>query len=196
MQADEHPEVMQEQMDTLSARYAELEAASIINKYGYTPARPTMLALITSMFLHGGWLHLIGNMWFLWLAGAVLEDTWGRIIYPIFYMVAGVLAGLVHGMSDPGSIVPAIGASGAIAGVLGAYILMFPQSRVNVLLGTQIVAMPALIVIGFWIALQLFSEIGTFANTSEGGGVAYMAHIGGFLAGFLLTFLFRSAIAP
>ena len=94
---------------------------------------------------------------------------------------------------------PNVGASGAIAGVLGAYILMFPQSRVNVLLGQQIVAMPALIVIGLWIALQLFTEVGAIANTNETsdvGGVAYMAHIGGFLAGFLLTFLFRGTIAP
>jgi len=108
----------------------------------------------------------------------------------------GIAATLAQYVMAPHSSVPNLGASGAIAGVLGAYILMFPQSRVNVLLGTQVVAMPALIVIGFWIALQLFSEIGTFANTSEGGGVAYMAHIGGFLTGFLLTFLFRSAIAP
>jgi membrane associated rhomboid family serine protease len=152
--------------------------------------------IFTAMFMHGGWLHLLGNMLYLWIFGDNVEDRFGHIQFLLFYLLVGIAATLTQYAMAPHSSVPNLGASGAIAGVLGAYILMFPQSRVNVLLGTQMVAMPALIVIGFWIALQLFSEIGTFANTSEGGGVAYMAHIGGFLAGFLLTFLFRGAIAP
>jgi membrane associated rhomboid family serine protease len=114
-----------------------------------------------------------------------------------FYLLVGLAATFAQFILAPHSSVPNVGASGAIAGVLGAYILMFPQSRVNVLLGRQIVAMPAIIVLGFWIALQLFSGVGTIAytdETSDVGGVAYMAHIGGFFAGFLLTFLFRGAI--
>ena len=146
--------------------------------------------------MHGGWLHLGGNMLYLWIFGDNVEDRFGHLQFLLFYLLVGIAATLAQYFMAPHSSVPDLGASGAIAGVLGAYILMFPQARVNVLLGTQMVAMPALIVIGLWIALQLFSEIGTFANASEGGGVAYMAHIGGFLAGFLLTFLFRGAIAP
>src|SRR5579862_5734939 len=98
MQADEHPERLQQEMDSLSTRYEQLDSASIVSKYAFIPAHPTLLGLISANFLHGGWLHLIGNMWFLWLAGAVLEDTWGRVIYPVFYLVAGVLALQAHAM--------------------------------------------------------------------------------------------------
>jgi membrane associated rhomboid family serine protease len=193
MQADEHPEVMQEQMDTLSARYAELEAASISNKYGYIPAKPTMLALITSIFLHAGWLHLIGNMWFLWLAGAVLEDTWGRIIYPAFYMVAGVLAGLVHGMSDPGSIIPAIGASGAIAGLMGAFLVRFPTTKIE--MGWLLMfrfyrfKMAAYWLLPLWLLQEVFYG-SIFGQTS---GVAHWAHVGGFVFGALIALAVRKS---
>src|SRR5262249_15651491 len=173
-----------------------------IEKWAFIPSRFSadpvgqVATIFTAMFMHGGWLHLGGNMLYLWIFGDNVEDRFGPLQFLLFYLLVGIAATLAHYVMAPPSSLPNSVASGAIAGVFGAYILMFPQSRVNVLLGTQIVAMPALIVIGFWIVLQLFSEIGTFANTSEGGGVAYMAHIGGFLAGFLLTFLFRSAIAP
>jgi rhomboid family protein len=173
-----------------------------IEKWAFIPSRFSadpvgqVATIFTAMFMHGGWLHLGGNMLYLWIFGDNVEDRFGPLQFLLFYLLVGIAATLAQYVMAPHSSVPNLGASGAIAGVLGAYILMFPQSRVNVLFGTQMVAMPALIVIGFWIALQLFSEIGTFANTSEGGGVAYMAHIGGFLAGFLLTFLFRGAIAP
>jgi membrane associated rhomboid family serine protease len=152
--------------------------------------------IFTAMFMHGGWLHLIGNMLFLWIFGDNVEDRFGRARFLVFYLVAGIAATFAQFALAPHSTVPNVGASGAIAGVLGAYILMFPRSRVNVLLGRQIVAMPAVIVLGMWIVLQLISGVGSIAYTDETanvGGVAYMAHIGGFAAGFLMAFLFRSA---
>jgi membrane associated rhomboid family serine protease len=173
-----------------------------VQEWAFIPARFSAdpmgqaVTIFTAMFMHGGWLHLFGNMLFLWIFGDNVEDRFGHLQFLIFYLLVGIAATLAQFAMAPHSSVPNVGASGAIAGVLGAYILMFPQSRVNVLLGRQIVAMPALIVIGLWIALQLFSEVGALASTDETsdvGGVAYMAHIGGFLAGFLLTFLFRGA---
>jgi membrane associated rhomboid family serine protease len=182
---------------------AELSGGDqFVQEWAFIPARFSAdpmgqaVTIFTAMFMHGGWLHLFGNMLFLWIFGDNVEDRFGHLQFLIFYLSVGIAATLAQFAMAPHSSVPNVGASGAIAGVLGAYILMFPQSRVNVLLGRQIVAMPALIVIGLWIALQLFSEVGALASTDETsdvGGVAYMAHIGGFLAGFLLTFLFRGA---
>src|SRR6202162_6344948 len=170
-----------------------------IKEWAFIPARFSLnpganaVPIFSAMFMHGGWLHLFGNMLFLWIFGDNVEDRFGDHKFLIFYLLAGIAATFARYAPSPESSVPNVGASGAIAGVLGAYILMFPQSRVNVLLGRQLVAMPAIIVIGLWIALQLFTEVGAIAytnETSDVGGVAYMAHIGGFLAGFLLTFLF------
>ena len=174
-----------------------------IKDWAFVPARfsadpaSNAVTILTSMFMHGSWMHLFGNMLFLWIFGDNVEDRFGHLQFLAFYLLVGLAATFAQFILAPHSSVPNVGASGAIAGVLGAYILMFPQSRVNVLLGRQIVAMPAIIVLGFWIALQLFSGVGTIAytdETSDVGGVAYMAHIGGFFAGFLLTFLFRGAI--
>lgn len=174
-----------------------------IKQWAFIPARfsaapgSNAVTILTSMFMHGGWMHLFGNMLFLWIFGDNVEDRFGHLQFLAFYLLVGLAATFAQFILAPHSSIPNVGASGAIAGVLGAYILMFPQSRVNVLLGRQIVAMPAIIVLGFWIALQLFSGVGTIAytdETSDVGGVAYMAHIGGFFAGFLLTFLFRGAI--
>ncbi len=148
--------------------------------------------VFTAMFMHGSWLHLGGNMLYLWIFGDNVEDSFGHVKYLVFYLLAGIAATVAQFAAMPGSNVPNVGASGAIAGVLGAYILMFPKARINVLLGRQVVAMPALIVLGFWIVLQLVSGVGTIATTSaDVGGVAYMAHVGGFAAGFLMAFLFR-----
>jgi membrane associated rhomboid family serine protease len=174
-----------------------------IKDWAFIPARfsadpaSNAVTILTSMFMHGSWMHLFGNMLFLWIFGDNVEDRFGHLQFLVFYLLVGLAATFAQFILAPHSSIPNVGASGAIAGVLGAYILMFPQSRVNVLLGRQIVAMPAIIVLGFWIALQLFSGVGTIAYTDESsnaGGVAYMAHIGGFFAGFLLTFLFRGAI--
>ncbi len=147
--------------------------------------------LFTSMFMHAGWLHLGGNMLYLWIFGDNVEDRFGHASFLIFYLLCGLAATFAQLAFSLGSNVPNLGASGAIAGVLGAYMLLFPQGRVRVLQGRQVIQMPALIVIGLWFVLQLFSGVGSLANTAETGGVAYMAHIGGFVAGFVLTFLFR-----
>ena len=151
--------------------------------------------LFTSMFMHAGWLHLGGNMLYLWIFGDNVEDRFGHIGFTIFYLLCGLAASFAQLAFSVGSSVPNLGASGAIAGVLGAYILMFPQGSVRVLQGQQVVQMPALIVIGLWILLQFFSGIGSISNSAQSGGVAYMAHIGGFLAGLVLTFVFRGARA-
>jgi len=152
------------------------------------------VTIFSAMFMHGGWLHLFGNMLFLWIFGDNVEDRFGHFKFLIFYLLAGIAATFSQYAVSPESGIPNVGASGAIAGVLGAYILMFPQARVNVLLGRQIVAMPAFVVLGLWIVLQLVSGVGTIGYTDESanvGGIAYMAHIGGFVAGLLMTFLFR-----
>jgi len=149
--------------------------------------------LFTSMFMHAGWLHLGGNMLYLWIFGDNVEDRFGHPKFLIFYLLCGLAATFAQLAFSLGSNVPNLGASGAIAGVLGAYMLLFPQGRVRVLQGQQVIQMPALIVIGLWFVLQLFSGVGSLANTAETGGVAYMAHIGGFVAGFVLTFLFRGS---
>jgi membrane associated rhomboid family serine protease len=151
------------------------------------------LTLFTSMFMHAGWVHLGGNMLYLWIFGDNVEDRFGHIKFGIFYLLCGLAATFAQLAFSSGSNVPTLGASGAIAGVLGAYILLFPHGKVKVLQGQQVIQVPALIVIGVWIVLQFFSSIGSIANTAQTGGVAYMAHMGGFLAGFVLTFLFRGS---
>ncbi len=152
-------------------------------------AAPTLL---TAMFMHGGWMHLSGNMLYLWIFGDNVEDRFGKVGFLIFYLLCGVAASMAQYAVSPHSTIPNLGASGAIAGVLGAYILMFPKALVRVAVGYNVVAMPAIIVLGFWIALQLFSGAGSIASSGTNtGGVAYMAHVGGFAAGLVLTFLFR-----
>ncbi len=171
---------------------------AFIQKWAFIPSRfaadpagqwPT---LFTAMFMHGGWLHLGGNMLYLWIFGDNVEDRFGPVRYLIFYFVAGLAATFAQYAVTPGSSIPNVGASGAIAGVLGAYLLMFPKARVDVLLGRQVVAMPAFLVLGFWIVLQLMSGVGSIATTTETadtGGVAYMAHVGGFFAGLAMAVL-------
>jgi membrane associated rhomboid family serine protease len=172
---------------------------AFIEKWAFVPSRflanpfgdfPT---LFTSMFMHAGWVHLGGNMLYLWIFGDNVEDRFGHIKFTIFYVLCGLAATFAQLAFSLGSRVPNLGASGAIAGVLGAYILLFPQANVKVLQAQRVIQVPALIVIGLWIVLQFFSGIGSIANTAQAGGVAYMAHIGGFLAGFVLTFLFRGS---
>jgi membrane associated rhomboid family serine protease len=174
---------------------------AFIQEWAFVPGRfsdnpgANIATIFSAMFMHGGWLHLGGNMLYLWIFGDNVEDRFGHVKFLIFYLLCGIAATFAQYYVSPGSTIPNVGASGAIAGVLGAYILMFPQARVNVLVGNQMVAMPALIVLGFWIVLQLFSGVGSIAYTDEStrdmGGVAYMAHVGGFVAGLLMAFLFR-----
>ena len=176
---------------------------AFIREWAFIPARfsadpvagiPTVFS---AMFMHGGWLHLGGNMLYLWIFGDNVEDRFGHLKYLSFYLLAGIAATFAQYLVLPESTVPNVGASGAIAGVLGAYLLMFPRARINVLLGRSVVAMPAIVVLGFWIVLQLVSGVGSIAYTdADVGGVAYMAHVGGFVAGFLMAFVFRGAGRP
>lgn len=148
--------------------------------------------IFTSMFMHAGWLHLGGNMLYLWIFGDNVEDAFGHVKYLVFYLLCGVAATFAQLVFSTGSNVPNLGASGAIAGVLAGYIVLFPREQVKVLMGRGVIPMPALVVIGLWIVLQFVSGIGSITASAETGGVAYMAHIGGFLAGLILTFLFRA----
>jgi len=172
---------------------------AFIEKWAFVPARflanpiGDLPTLFTAMFMHAGWLHLGSNMLYLWIFGDNVEDRFGHIKFLIFYLLCGLAATFAQLAFSLDSNVPNLGASGAIAGVLGAYILLFPQGRIRVLQGRGVMQVPALIVIGLWIVLQLFSGVGSIANTSDTGGVAYMAHIGGFVAGFVLTLLFRGS---
>jgi membrane associated rhomboid family serine protease len=172
---------------------------AFIAKWAFVPSRfvanpaGDFLTLFTSMFMHAGWLHLGGNMLYLWIFGDNVEDRFGHTKFAIFYLVCGLAATFTQLAFTLGSDVPNLGASGAIAGVLGSYILLFPQESVKVLEGQQVIQVPALIVIGFWIVLQFFNGIGSIATTAQTGGVAFMAHVGGFVAGFVLTFLFRGS---
>lgn len=154
---------------------------------------PIQLTILTAMFMHGGWAHLLGNMLYLWIFGDNIEDAMGHVRFLLFYLLCGLVATIAHILSAPNSLIPSLGASGAIAGVLGAYLMIYPVRRVKVLMGFMgIVEMPAVIVIGFWLVLQLISGFGSIAVTDEsGGGVAYWAHIGGAAAGVVLVWLFR-----
>jgi len=158
---------------------------------------PGFVTLITSMFLHGGWMHLIGNMLFLWIFGNNIEDAMGHVKYIAFYVITGLAAAGGQIASDPASNIPMIGASGAISGVLGAYLLLYPRARVLMLiwLGFFVTTMriPAVIVLGGWIALQLFNAAG---DDGSAGGVAWWAHIGGFAAGLALIPFFRDKNIP
>jgi membrane associated rhomboid family serine protease len=151
------------------------------------------LTIFTAMFMHGGWLHLLGNMLYLWIFGDNVEDSFGPNGFLIFYLLCGIGATLAQVAADPRSNIPNLGASGAIAGVLASYLVMFPNRRVRVLLGYIVIPMPALIVIGFWFLLQLINGAGSIAGAGQSDGVAYMAHIGGFISGLLLTSVFRGS---
>src|SRR5689334_4113070 len=154
------------------------------------------LTIFTSMFMHAGWLHLGGNMLYLWIFGDNVEDAFGHLKFLVFYLLCGIAASVAQIMVSPNSNVPNLGASGAIAGVLAGYIVMFPKDRVKVLMGGAIIPVNAFIVIGLWFVLQLFSGFGSLSGRAGEGGVAYFAHIGGFVAGLLLTFILRGRRAP
>jgi membrane associated rhomboid family serine protease len=164
--------------------------------YGVVPAQFTPATLVTSMFLHGGWLHVIGNMWYLWIFGDNVEDRLGHGRFIVFYLLCGIAAALGQTAIDPTSTLPTIGASGAIAGVMGAYFVLYPQSRVltivTLLIFWEIIEVPAIVLLGFWFLMQLFSAgaIAVTASTS-GGGVAFMAHVVGFVTGIVGVFVFR-----
>jgi membrane associated rhomboid family serine protease len=157
---------------------------------------PVYFTLLTSMFMHGGFAHLFGNMLFLWIFGDNIENALGRLRYLIFYLVCGLIASLAHVFATVAfggnPLIPSLGASGAISGVLGGYLLLFPKRRVRVFLFNMLTEVPALVAIGLWFAFQLISGLGVFGSGSQEGGVAYAAHIGGFIAGLVLIKLFAA----
>lgn len=157
---------------------------------------PVYVTLLTSMFMHGGFMHIFGNMAYLWVFGNNIEAALGHARFLFFYLACGILAGLAHVFFNANSVIPSLGASGAISGVLGAYIVMFPRGRVRVLMFNSITHVPAFVALGMWIVLQLISGVGSLgADTAQTGGVAYMAHIGGFFAGMALGPILRRRAA-
>ena len=157
------------------------------------------LPLLTSMFLHGGWMHLIGNLWYLWIFGDNVEDRLGHLGYLFFYLLAGLAGGLLHFFFNASSRVPTIGASGAIAGVLGAYLVAYPRARVLTLVPPffQLMALPAVIVLGLWFVFQFFSGALSLAWAgSTGGGTAWWGHVGGFTFGLLVMMIFGRRQPP
>jgi membrane associated rhomboid family serine protease len=152
------------------------------------------LTIITAMFMHGGWVHLLGNMLFLWIFGDNIEDKLGHFRYLSFYLLCGLIASLSHILTNISSQVPSIGASGAIAGVMGAYMVLFPRARIRTLLilgiFIQIVRIPAIVMLGYWILIQVLSGFAEFGSRT-GGGIAWFAHIGGFIAGFFLIMVMK-----
>jgi membrane associated rhomboid family serine protease len=169
--------------------------------YGVVPARLHAITLVTSMFLHGSWMHVIGNMWYLWIFGDNVEDRVGHGRFIFFYLLCGIAASLGQILIAPDSTLPTIGASGAIAGVMGAYFVLYPRSRVLTLIPLvifwEVIEVPAIMLLGFWFLMQLFSA-GAIAVTAStgGGGVAFMAHVAGFLCGVGGIFLFRQRQRP
>ncbi len=170
---------------------------AFLQTFGVVPADMRWPTLITSMFLHGSWMHVIGNMWYLWIFGDNVEDRCGHGRFVVFYLLCGVAAALGQIVMDPTSTLPTIGASGAIAGVMGAYFVLYPHSRVltlvPIIIFFEIIELPAVFLLGFWFLLQLFSagEIAVTASSHGSGGVAFAAHVAGFLVGVLGVFVFR-----
>jgi membrane associated rhomboid family serine protease len=168
----------------------------LLQTYGVVPGAFHASTLVTSMFLHGSWMHVIGNMWYLWIFGDNVEDRLGHGRFIVFYLLCGIIAALGQIAIDPGSTLPTIGASGAIAGVMGAYFVLYPRSRVLTLISIiilwEVVELPAIVLLGFWFVMQLFSA-GTIAITAGtgGGGVAFAAHVAGFVAGMVVGLVFR-----
>ena len=180
-------ELPQANLDNFLTRWGTIPSQIVVGK--------GLVTLITSMFLHANWLHIGSNMLFLWIFGDNVEDAFGHGLYLIFYLVCGIVASLAQVLVSPGSTVPGVGASGAIAGVLAAYIVMYGSRPVRVLIQGALTNVPAYVMIGLWIVTQVIAGFGSLADT-QSGGVAYFAHIGGFVAGLVLTFLLRGVAHP
>jgi membrane associated rhomboid family serine protease len=171
---------------------------AFINRWSLVPARIVAgqgwITILTAMFMHAGWVHILGNMLFLWVFGPAIEDVMGSLRYLFFYLLGGLAATAAQVLVDPTSTIPNLGASGAIAAVMGAFLITYPRDRIRtvLLLGwfIRITVIPAIVLVGFWFLMQLVSQIGALASTQQ-GGVAYMAHIGGFLFGLITARLFE-----
>jgi membrane associated rhomboid family serine protease len=192
MRMMEDPAALQQEMDSLAEEWTALQKDSFLDQYAFVPAHPSAISYITANFLHTGWIHLIGNMWFLWLAGTILEDTWGRAIFPIFYLAAGAAALQFHAWLSPGSSVPTLGASGAVAALMGAFMIRFPNTKIevavvfglrslsNLALGKGIrFKAPSYLLLPMW----LLKEILAGAIFGQYSGIANWAHVGGFVFG-------------
>jgi len=189
----------QSEMDSLASQFEQMEQTSILDQYAFIPGQQKPISYLTANFLHGGWLHLIGNMWFLWLAGFILEDTWGRLIYPAFYLLAGAFAMMVHAWSNPGSMVATLGASGAVAGLMGAFLARFPNMKIEMawiwslffLFRMRVYKFkaPAYWLLPLWLLMEVF--YGSLFGASS--GVAHWAHVGGFLFGAVVGFGIRAS---
>jgi len=181
----EDPSKLQDEMDALNSQYVKLSATSLSEQYAFVPAHPNPISYLTANFLHGGWLHLIGNMWFLWLAGFVLEDVWGRWLYSVFYLVAGAAAMQFYAWTNPGSITPTLGASGAVAALMGAFLVRFPKMKIEMawlfMFRLRRFKAAAYWLLPLWLGTEIF--YGSLFGSSS--GVAHWAHVGGFLFGAL-----------
>jgi len=176
---------LQDEMDSLNEQFVKLSSSSITEQYAFVPANPKPVSYLTANFLHGGWLHIIGNMWFLWLAGFVLEDAWGRWLYSVFYLLAGAAALQFYSWTNPGSITPTLGASGAVAALMGAFLVRFPKMKIEMawlfMFRLRRFKAPAYWLLPLW----LLSEIFYGSLFGSNSGVAHWAHVGGFLFGAL-----------
>jgi membrane associated rhomboid family serine protease len=169
---------------------------AFIATYGLVPDHFHFVNVLTSMFLHGGWMHVLGNMWFLWIFGDNIEDILGHGKYLAFYLLCGIAAGMTQTLFSPGSRVPMVGASGAIAGVMGAYMIKFPHSQIRTLVFLLFFIttfdVPAWVMLIYWFGIQLLNGFGTVGNSAASqGGTAFLAHVGGFVTGILLVNLMR-----
>jgi membrane associated rhomboid family serine protease len=171
------------------------ELTLFLQAFGVVPAQFQTPTLFTSMFLHGSWSHVVGNMWYLWIFGDNVEDRVGHVRFAAFYLLCGLVAAVGQIFMDPEAALPMIGASGAIAGVMGAYFVLYPRSRVLTLIPLiifwEVIEVPAIVLLGFWFLMQLFSAGAIAATASTGGGIAFMAHVAGFVSGIVAIYAFR-----
>lgn len=182
-----------DQLDASVCNYGLIPSDVLGNsQYGdqrICPSSASSFSLISSMFMHGSWMHILGNMWFLWVFGDNVEDSMGSVRFAIFYILCGLAAAAAQMFMDVNSLIPMVGASGAIGGVMGAYILLYPRVKVHILVFIIIIKVPAVAMLGYWIGVQVIGGISSMSHT--GGGVAFWAHIGGFVAGIALAMLFK-----
>jgi membrane associated rhomboid family serine protease len=183
----EEPQKLQEEMDSLTSQYAQMEGSSVLERYAFVPAHPAPLSYVTANFLHGGWLHLIGNMWFLWLAGFVLEDKWGRVTYTVFYFLAGAAALQFYAWTNPASIGPALGASGAVAALMGAFLVRFPKMKIEMMWLFRFRSYRFKAEAYWLLPLWLLTEVFYGALFGSSSGVAHWAHVGGFVFGAVIA---------
>jgi len=186
------PSVEQEEMDSLTSQYSQMAKIALTEQYAFIPAERKPITFITANFLHGGWLHLIGNMWFLWLAGFILEDAWGRTIYTVVYFLAGAAALQFHFWMNPGSFTATLGASGAVAALMGAFLVRFPTLKINMawLLSFRLIRFKAA---AYWLLpMWLASEVFSGALFGQSSGVAHWAHVGGFAFGAVISLLLKA----